>query len=77
MGRMSLDTQSHVIYLYQGGWKLKDIQSHLKSEVFKTSLCLSIQNGAVLYWACRFLAAISMLRRSSCLGVVLWPINFP
>ena len=45
MGRMSLDTRSRVIYLHQKGWKLKDIQSHLKSEdlrVSKTSLSLLI-----------------------------------
>ena len=52
MGRTSLDTRSLLIYLYQGGWKLEDIQSRLKSEeikVFKTRQCLTTQNGAVLY----------------------------
>jgi len=46
MGRMSLDTRSRVIHLYHCGWKLKDIQLHLKSEdicVSKKGLCLLIK----------------------------------
>ena len=49
MDRMSLDTRSHVIYLYQDGWKLKDIQSRLKSEEIRSACtCLSIDTE----WCC-------------------------
>ena len=46
MGRMSIDIQSRVIHLHHRGWKLKDIQSHLKDEdisVSKKSLCILIK----------------------------------
>lgn len=43
---MSMETRRRVIYLHNNGFRLKDIQSHLREEgvvVSKTSLCLFIK----------------------------------